>query len=78
MAHNKTYILVNYKIFNTSTHITNFNPPPFFMVNIQPSDVLFRVLKSTYTNCIHRFQTKTYYCMNRRCFRYLAVANMTL
>jgi len=26
MAHNEKYILVNYKIFNTSTHITNFNP----------------------------------------------------
>jgi hypothetical protein len=26
MAHNKKNILVNYKIFNASTHITNFNP----------------------------------------------------
>jgi len=30
------------------------------MVNSQPTDVLFRTLKGTYTNCIHRFQTKTH------------------
>jgi len=58
MAHNKKCTLVNYKIFNTSTHITNFNPIFFNMVSIQPTDVLFRVLKSTYTNCFRDFRLK--------------------